>query len=461
MTRVLIVDDEVQLIKAFRKQLTEDGMSVVTAASAKDALAIIEGQTFDVAVLDIKLPDLDGMELLVRIKQAEPNIEVVMLTGYASIDTAIRSIKLGAYDYLTKPCKIAELEKVIAKAHENKVLKEKNIVLEEHLHRIGAHDDFIGESRPIMKVKKLISVVAASGTPVLILGETGAGKEVVARAIHDRSGRVGNPFVTINASALQESILESELFGYKRGAFTGAQGNKLGLLEIAHNGTFFIDEVGDMGMSIQAKILRVLETGAFMKLGDTKETRVDTRFIFATNKDLKGKIEEGLFRKDLFFRINGFIINLPPLRERKGDILLLADYFLEKLSRGGAKKRLSPDAADWLVSYEWPGNVRELANVIERSLLLSGARQEIVLDDFPESMQADEAVAEAGRPAGWAQSDVFELSRMEGEHIKRALRSAMGNKSKAARLLGISRKTLYNKLLREKNGGAKGDGGRQ
>ena len=436
-------------------------MSVVTAASAGDALSIIAEQTFDVAVLDIKLPDLDGLELLLRMKQAEPSVEVVILTGYASIDTAIRSMKLGAYDYLTKPCKIAELEKVIAKAHENKALKEKNIVLAEHLHRIGAHDAFIGESKQIMKVRKLISIVAASGTPVLILGETGVGKEVVARAIHDRSGRVGNPFVTINASALQESILESELFGYKRGAFTGAQANKLGLLEIAHNGTFFIDEVGDMGISIQAKILRALETGAFMKLGDTKETRVDTRFIFATNKDLKNKIEEGLFRKDLFFRINGFTITLPPLRERRSDILLLAHYFLEKLNRGSTRKRLSRDAVDWLVSYEWPGNVRELANVVERSLLLSGLRDEIVVDDFPESMQPDGNGVEAERQGGDGQPDVFELARLEHEHIGKALHSAMGNKSKAARLLGISRKTLYNKLTRDRSGDGWGKAGQQ
>jgi DNA-binding NtrC family response regulator len=448
MTRVLIVDDEVQLIKAFKKQLTEDGLSVVTATCAKDALSLLKEQTFDVAVLDIKLPDLDGVELLLRMKQAEPTVEVVMLTGYASVDTAIRSMKLGAYDYLTKPCKIAELEKVILKAHENKSLKEKNIVLEEHLHRIGAHDDFIGRSREIMKVKELISVVAASGTPVLIVGETGAGKEVAARAIHDLSGRAGNPFVTINASALQETILESELFGYKRGAFTGAHSNKLGLLEIAHNGTFFIDEVGDMGMTIQAKILRVLETSAFMKLGDTKETKVDARFIFATNKELKSRIAEGLFRKDLFFRINGFIINLPPLRERKSDIPLLAEYFLDKFARGGKRKRLSPEAAEWLVAYEWPGNVRELANVIERSLLLSGARDKIVVDDFPESMQA----ASAGGDGERKQGNTFELAQLEEEHIEKALRAARGNKSKAAHLLGISRKTLYNKLAKGRNG---------
>ncbi len=462
MTRVLIVDDEVQLTNAFKKQLTEKGMRVATAATAGQALSLMSEECFDVAVLDIKLPDLDGVELVLKMKQMEPTIEVVMLTGNASIDTAIRSMKHGAYDYLTKPCKIAELEKIILKAHENKTLKEKNTVLEEHLHRVGAHDDFVGESRQAMKVKELISVVAASGTPVLILGETGVGKEVAAKAIHNLSGRSGNPFVPINASALQESILESELFGYRKGAFTGAHADKLGLLEIAHNGTFFIDEVGDMGLTIQAKILRALETGTFMKLGATKATKVDTRFIFATNKDLKSRIEQGLFRKDLFFRINGFTIHLPPLRERKSDIPLLADYFLDKFSRGGKKKRLSPQAAEWLISYEWPGNVRELANVIERSLLLSGSRGEIVVDDFPEGIQ--EGIPTSGQSERWPEaqkSRALKLSRLEEQHIEKTLQSVMGNKSEAARLLGVSRKTLYNKLAKgkDKGGGKVGRSG--
>ena len=360
-----------------------------------------------------------------------------MLTGFASVETAIRSMKLGAYDYLTKPCKISDLRKVILKAHENKTLKERNIVLEEHLHRIGAHDDFIGESGQMIKVKEMISLVAPSNTPVLIMGETGTGKELAARAVHDLSSRSGSPFVTINSSTLQETILESELFGYKRGAFTGAQANKLGLFEIAHNGTFFIDEVGDMGLSIQAKILRVLETGAFMKLGDTKETKVDVRFIFATNKNLKKAVAEGMFRKDLFFRINGFTINLPPLREKKTDILLLANYFLEKFTRSGMKtKQLSPGAMKWLISYEWPGNVRELINVIERSALLSGLRETIVVDDFPEAVLSGISREKEGDRAGLQGDSSQQLSILEEEHIEKTLRSVMGNKSKAARLLG-------------------------
>jgi two-component system, NtrC family, response regulator AtoC len=448
MIRVLIVDDERQLVEAFKKQLTTYGMEVLTAFDAHEALSIIKKKTVDIGVLDIKLPDLNGVELLLKLKQLEPTLEVIMLTGFASVDTAIRSMKLGAYDYLTKPCKISELHKVILKAYEKKTLEEKATVLEEHLHRIGIPDDFIGESQPIKEVKRLISIVSGSHVPVLILGETGTGKELAARAIHNLSQRSGSPFVAINSSALQETILESELFGYKKGAFTGAQNNKLGLLEIANNGTLFVDEVGDMGLSIQSKILRALETGTFMKLGDTKETRVDVRFIFATNKELKNEIEEGKFRKDLFFRLNTFIINLPPLREKKEDIPLLAEYFLDKFTKGGERKHLSAEAIELLAAYEWPGNVRELANVIERSVLLSGRREEIVVDDFPEGLLI--SVYQSGKSKRLKSGDaILDLTRLEEEYIDRVLNSVGGNKTKAARLLGITRATLYNKIDRQ------------
>lgn len=444
MIRVLIVDDETQLVKAFEKQLTEDGLEIVPAFSAARALDRLKKESFDVAVLDIKLPDSDGVDLLLQMKRMEPCTEVIMLTGFASVETAIRSIKLGAYDYLTKPCKIADLHKVILKAYENKTLKEKNIVLEEQLHRIGTHDEFIGESRQMGKVKKLISVVASSQTPVLIYGETGTGKELAARAIHEKSVRAQSPFVTINSSTLQETMLESELFGYKKGAFTGAQDNKLGLLEITHKGTFFIDEVGDMGSSIQAKILRVLETGSFIKLGDTKETRVDVRFIFATNKDLSREVEAGRFRKDLFFRMNAFVISLPPLREKTQDIPILAEYFLRKFSKGWDKKHLSPEATQLLVCYMWPGNVRELANVIERAVLLSGDRSEIIPDDFLDGLLPSPVPGLSVEPH--KSKKAVKLSKLEEEHVERVLRSVKGNKSEAARLLGISRKTLYGKI---------------
>lgn len=447
MISVLIVDDESKLVEAFIMQLTKEGMKVSGVYTAADAMAALRKQSFDVAVVDIRLPDLDGVNLLLKMKQVEPVLEVIMLTGFASVDTAIRSMKLGAYDYLTKPCKISELAAIITKAAEKKSLAEDNLVLKEHLMRVAAHDNFIGESKAMKKVKGLISIVAPSNTPVLIQGETGTGKEVAARAIHDQSPRAGHPFVAINSSALQETILESELFGYKKGAFTGAQSDKLGLLDIANNGTLFIDEIGDMGLTIQAKLLRVLETGTFMKLGDTKETKVDVRFIFATNKDLKEEIEEKNFRNDLFFRINTFVVTMPPLRDKKEDIAPLVDYFLEKFS-GGAKKRLSRRAFETFMAYDWPGNVRELVNMIERSVLISGKRAEIISEDFADSLFREirpEALAVSQAPP----SGAVDLSSMEDEHIRSVLASVDGNKSEAARLLGISRKKLYSRIKKD------------
>lgn len=445
MVKVLIVDDEARLAEAFREQLTEEGMHVNVTHRAKEALSAVKRESFDVAVLDIKLPDMDGVELLLKLKQLEPTTEVIMLTGYASVATAIRSMKLGAYDYLTKPCKMTELSSVIIKAHEKKALKVKNIILEEQLHRIGTHNDFIGNSKEMEKVRDLIGMVAGSDIPVLILGETGTGKEVAARAIHDLSPRAVNPFVVVNSSILQETMLESELFGYRKGAFTGAETDKMGLIEIADRGTFFIDEVGDMGLSIQAKLLRVLESGIFRKLGDTKEIKVDVRFIFATNRDLNEAAEEKQFRRDLFFRISSFVINLPPLRSKRGDVPLLVNYFLEKFFRGGKKKHFSREAMELLMAYDWPGNVRELSNVVERAIIVSNDRAEILAQDLSEGIV--NPVSQVGesketQPRG----RILTLGEMETEYIRNVLQSVGGNKSRAARLLGISRKNLYDKI---------------
>lgn len=438
----MIIDDEEQLVEAFRKKLSRDGFSVSSAYTAREALALMRKHTFDVCVLDIRLPDMDGVDLLKSIKKNEPNLEIIMLTGHASVDTAIQSMKLGAYDYLSKPCKLTELSNVIQKAYEKKSLRERTIVLEQQLQRVEAHDSFIGSSEPMNEVKRLIRLVAPSDVPVLVLGETGTGKELVARAIHALSPRSANQFVAVNSSALQESLLESELFGYKKGAFTGAQSDKIGLLELADKGTFFIDEIGDMGMAIQAKFLRTLETGIFRRLGDTRESKVDVRFIFATNKALENEVKEKRFRKDLFFRLNTFIITLPPLRERRDDIPLLADYFLGKFARGAPKKLLSREAMDILRNYRWPGNVRELANVMERAVLLSAARDTILSEDMPQSMTDGKATErDLDRPG--LSPDELTLHRIEREHIERVLNLAKGNKSKAARMLGISRRKLY------------------
>lgn len=445
MIRVLIVDDERQLVEAFKKKLAKEGLEVFTALNGREAISIMKDNELDIGLFDIKLPDMDGVELLGILREMQPTSEVIMLTGYASVDTAIRSMKLGAYDYLTKPCKLSELHNVILKAYEKKLLKEKTIVLEEQLQRVEFHDNFIGESKSAREVKKFVTMVSVSDVPVLILGETGTGKELVARAIHGQSRRFASPFVVINASCLQENILESELFGYKKGAFTGAQADKVGLLEIANKGTFFVDEVGDMGHAIQAKLLRVLETSVFRKLGDTKEIKVDVRFIFATNKRIEEEVETNRFRKDLFYRLNTFIITMPPLRERKDDVALLAEYFIEKFSRGKEKKVITKTAMDLLTEYQWPGNVRELANVLERATLISGSRKEIVSDDFPRNVAQSMPVL-AGHEERKSGRDTLRLDAMEKEHIEKVLKFADGNKSKAARLLGISRKKLYQKI---------------
>ncbi len=443
LIRVLIIDDEQQLVEAFKKKLSRDGFSVRAAFTAREALTLMKKNTFDVCVLDIRLPDMDGVELLKSIKKNEPNLEIIMLTGHASVDTAIQSMKLGAYDYLSKPCKLTELSNVILKAYEKKSLKERTIVLEQQLQRVEVHDSFIGASEPMNEIKRLIRLVAPSDVPVLILGETGTGKELVARAIHNLSPRCANQFVAVNSSTLQESILESELFGYKKGAFTGAGSDKIGLLELADRGTFFIDEIGDMGMAIQAKFLRTLETGIFRRLGDTRESRVDVRFIFATNKSLENEVKEKKFRKDLFFRLNTFIITLPALRERKDDIPLLADYFLGKFARGAARKILSREAMDLLRNYRWPGNVRELANVMERAVLLSSTRDTILSEDLPQSMTEERLLERDLEKKDLLASDHLNLHRIEQEHIERVLNLVKGNKSKAARMLGISRRKLY------------------
>ena len=442
MIRILIVDDEYQLIDAFRKKLSKEGMEVLVALNGKDAINIIKNESIDIGLFDIRLPDINGVDLLGKLKEMQPTAEVIMLTGHASVDTAIKSMKLGAYDYLTKPCRLVELHNVILKAYEKKQLKEKNIVLEEHIHRIEIRDRFIGESKEMKEIKKFISLVSNSNAPVLLLGETGTGKEVVARQIHTLSHRSANPFVTINASCLQESILESELFGYKKGAFTGAQTDKLGLIEIANKGTFFVDEVGDMGTTIQAKLLRVLENSVFRKLGDTKEIKVDVRFIFATNKNIEKEIETNRFRKDLFYRLNTFIIKIPPLVERKDDIPLIANYFIEKFTLGGKRKIISKHAMDILVNHSWPGNVRELANALERAVLVSADREEIIADDLPYDITHTKAVIPEFKNQTLNQNKL-RLDVMEKEHIEKVLKLADGNKSKAARLLGISRKKLY------------------
>ena len=444
MIRVLIVDDEARLVRAVKEHLTEEKMEVMTASSGGEAFSLLRREAVDVVILDVGLPDMNGLDLLAGLKKMEPSPEVVIYTGSPSVADAIRSMKLGACDYLIKPSRLTDLSKAIAKASAA-MARRPAPVTEERFAGIEERNDFIGAGDEMAKVKRLISLVAPSRAPVVILGETGTGKELAAMAIHDQSPRAGHPFVTINSSALQESILESDLFGHRRGAFTGAEHDKPGLLETADGGTFFIDEVGDMSPAIQAKLLRALETGTFRKLGDTRETRVDVRFIFATNKDLKEEIREGRFRSDLYFRIGTLTISLPPLRERREDIPLLVGYFLSRFSSKGGVKHLSREALEALMGYHWPGNVRELVNVIKRSLLMSGSREDIIIDDLGDAVV--NRFSPRNDPGGHTLGRrVLNLAKMEERHIRQVLSSVKGNKTKAARILGISRTSLYEKL---------------
>jgi len=367
--------------------------------------------------------------------------EIINLDAYGSYTIYRgRPAVIGTMLDITKRKRAEELD-----AYEKKLLREKTIVLEQQLNRIEVYDRLVGDSKKMEKVRQLISIAAPSDIPVLIQGETGTGKELTARAIHDQSPRAGNPFVAINSSVLQETIFESEVFGYRKGAFTGAGDNKLGLLELANGGTLFVDEISDMAVNIQSKLLRVLETGTFVKLGDTKETKVNVRFVFATNRELGKEVEEGRFRKDLLYRVNAFVIHLPPLREKTEDIPVLADYFLKKFARGNNKKVLSDVSMALLVSYGWPGNVRELKNVLERAVLLSTDRQEIITSDFPEGLLTQEpgTIRHDGREPKKAK---LELNQIEMEHIENVLNALGGNKTKAAQLLGITRATLYKKV---------------
>jgi len=447
MISVLLIDDEIELVKAFRTKLENEGMEVSVAHTGASGIALLKKRNFDVAILDIRLPDQDGVELLKIAKTIQPTLEVIMLTGYATFETAIQSMKLGAYDYLRKPCELSELSSLIEKAYDKKMLSETNIILKEHLRILKTHEQMVGESKKIKEVKNLMKLAATSDIPILVQGETGTGKELVAYTIHDLSTRRDKQFVAISASNLPDNILESELFGYKKGAFTGADKDKPGLLEIANKGTFFLDEIAEMGLSTQAKLLRVLDKSIFRKLGDVRETQINIRFVCATNVPLKVAVKEGRFRKDLYYRLNNLTIFLPPLHERRVDIPLLAEHFLQGHNKRYTRKNFTKEVMEIFMAYSWPGNIRELSNVIERACLLSGERQEIGIDDLPIDLlyNMDEHTESSEITSPGAS---LSLDGQERNLIMKTLALTNGNKAEAARLLGIARKTLYEKLKR-------------
>ena len=432
MIRVLLADDDKKLRKILANALTDSGLDVTETDSGLQAVTLLEKDEFDILLLDLHMPKISGIDTLKKIKAAQIPTEVIILTGNATVSTAVEAMKLGAYDYLTKPCKIAELKLVIEKAYEKKKLIHENILLKTQLQRQSAAGTIITNSPLMHDILKTITRLASSGYPVLLIGESGTGKELLSKAVHEASAHAAGPFVPLNCGAIPETVMESELFGHEMGAFTGAHARKPGLLELADNGTLFLDEIGEMPQQLQVKFLRVIETGRFFRVGGTREVAVNVKFLAATNKDLKREVEKGGFREDLYYRISALTIHVPPLRERKEDIPLLVEHCI-KTNPLFKTKKFSAEALRVLSAYDWPGNVRELQNVVHRALLLS-QNDMIVPADLPSDM--DEGRKEACN----------RLEDMEREHILRVLNKVGGHRGKAAELLGIAPKTLYNKL---------------
>jgi DNA-binding NtrC family response regulator len=434
--RLLIVDDDETLRQTMARRFQRDGMSVTCAADAEEALAKTGHQRCDVALLDLHMPGINGIELLAKLKERQPELEAIMLTAHGSIETAIQAMKLGAYDYLTKPFQFPELEVRVQKAFEKVKLARRERQWVEQIDFESARYRLVGSSPAMQKVVQLIQKVAPTESTILVRGASGTGKELVARAIHYNSARRERPLVTINCAALQETLLESELFGHEKGAFTGAVQAKPGLVEVAEGGTLFIDEISEMAVGLQAKLLRVLEDGHFRRVGGTQESHADVRVIAATNRLLADEIKSGRFREDLYYRLNVVTIELPLLRERRQDIPELIEHFLTSRQVGAARSRLAPEALDALVRYDWPGNVRELANVLERSQILA-ENQLITVDDLPDSIT--DAIPEGGGPS----RDPDHLREVERRHVQEILKREKGNKVHAAKVLGVSRRALY------------------
>lgn len=433
---ILIVDDEFSIRDSLSHWFKSEGFNVDSAEDAFIARAKLEKGSFDIVLLDIKMPGMDGIEFNKEIQKTYKDIIVIILTAYASVDTAIQSLKDGAYDYISKPADPEELSMMIRNAVDKKRIARENIQLKHKIDQMVSEDTIVGESPQIQKVFELIHAVAQTDATVIIRGESGTGKELVARAIHFNSSRRYAPIVTVNCGAITDTLMESELFGHEKGAFTGAQYRRKGKFELAHSGTIFFDEIGNINIKMQVDLLRVLETRQFTRVGGEKPTDVDFRIISATNRDLEQAVKEGSFREDLYFRLNVFSINLPPLRERTSDIPLLANYFLEKYSASMNKKiyRITPEAMEMLQNYNWPGNIRELRNVIERAIVV--ATENVI------------RAQDLSFPFGFNVQKTFcgSLEEMEKIHIKNILERVDWNISMAARILQIDRTTLYSKI---------------
>src|SRR5437588_3109650 len=439
-----------------RSELPRLGHEVTVCPDGKAALKALEKSTFDAAILDLRMPGMSGMEVLEHLKQTTPDTEAIVMTGHASMETAIEAVRLGAFDYITKPCKLAEIEAVLRKVAEKRDLQHKNLALQSRVQAAEGPTVLVGDSPAMAAVHRLIAAVAPTESTVLILGETGTGKELAARALFQESKRADMPFVPVNCGALSENLVESELFGHRRGAFTGADRDHKGLFEVANGCTLFLDEVGELNKNIQVKLLRFLESGEIRRVGETEPFRTNVRVLCATNRELRAMIKSDDFREDLYFRVNTFEIRLPPLRERRADIPSLARHLLARAAKRPLDQvtdLLTPDAIEVLLEHEWPGNVRELANVMEHAYIIAGG-QRITAEHLPHHLrQKREAPVTLSlkRPpeekgAVPASSQPRTLKEIEMEHILKVLDKHGGNKPAAAAELGIVLKTLYNKL---------------
>ena len=435
-TSILIVDDEKIVRESLTKWFLEDGFLVGAAEDAPAAIRQLQARIWDIILLDIKMPGMDGMELQQRIREIDPLAAVIFITAHASVDTAVQALKAGAFDYVTKPVDPDYLSHLIRNAIKQRSLMQENIKLKEQITEMPKLDEIVGESPSMQKVFQLIETVARTDTTAMIRGESGTGKELIARAIHSNSERRYFPIITINCGAMPEGVLESELFGHERGAFTGAQYRRKGKLELADRGTLFLDEIGNVGIKTQMDLLSALESKQFTRVGGNENIKVEFRIICATNKDLEKAVQENTFREDLYYRLNVFAIVVPPLRERKSDIPLLVNYFVKKYARAMAKPvaSISPEAMDVLVRYNWPGNVRELENAIERAMVV-GRPPSIVPEDLPFRLSEKNNMPHSGS-----------LAAIEKVHIARVLEQNNWNISRSADILEIDRVTLYNKI---------------
>ena len=433
---ILIVDDELSVRQSLQSWFSEDGYTVDTAEDATVALGKMQNGAWDIILLDIKMPGMDGLTLMEKIRERNLDVIIIIITAYATVDTAVRALKEGAFDYVTKPVDPDELTHLIRNAVRQRMLTKENVILKEKVDQLQAHDIIIGDSPQIRKVIELVKSVAQTDVTVIIRGESGTGKELIARAIHANSKRRYFPIIPVNCGALTETLLESELFGHEKGAFTGAQYRRKGRLEMANGGTLFLDEVGTLGMKTQIDLLRVFESKQFTRVGGEKTIKVDFRIICATNADLEQAVHSGSFREDLYYRLNVFSIVIPPLRERRSDIPELATYFVKKYSMimNKAMKEIAPAAMDVLVQYHWPGNVRELENAIERAMVVGK----------PPLIQPHDLPIHLNEENNHPKSD--SLWEIEKAHIGHVLEKFNDNITRAAEALNIDRVTLYNKI---------------